>query len=84
MGFFIGYEVPPFAAYLPDISALRASTALVVPAAGELSADEPPHRAAVALAEQLGTQTVMFPGDHGGFGAEPEAFAARLHEVLSR
>jgi pimeloyl-ACP methyl ester carboxylesterase len=83
MGFFIGYEVPPFAAYLPDITALRASSVRVVPAAGELSAGEPPHRAAFALAERLGTKTVMFPGDHGGFGAEPEAFAAQLERVLS-
>jgi len=45
---------------------------------------EPPHRAACALAERLGTQPVMFPGDHGGFGAQPDAFAAKLHEVLSR
>jgi hypothetical protein len=26
----------------------------------------------------------VFPGDHGGFGAQPEAFAARLHDVLTR
>jgi hypothetical protein len=25
----------------------------------------------------------FFPGDHGGFGAQPWAFASRLHEVLS-
>ncbi len=39
---------------------------------------------AIALAERLGTQPVVFPGDHGGSGAQPEAFAASLHEVLSR
>jgi hypothetical protein len=27
---------------------------------------------------------VLFPGDHGGFGSHPEAFAARLDDVLSR
>lgn len=81
--FFIGYEVPGFAKYLPDFAALQASSTRVVSAAGELSEGEPPHRAAVAVAERLGTQAALFPGDHGGFGAEPEAFATKLHEVLS-
>jgi pimeloyl-ACP methyl ester carboxylesterase len=83
MVFFIGYEVPPFGRYVPDIAALKTSPVRIVPAAGSLSAGEPPHRAALALAEQLGTEPVIFPGDHGGFGAESEAFAARLREVLS-
>ena len=84
MEFFIGYEVPPFNKYGPDIAALKVSSVRVVPAMGDASKGEPPHRAACALAERLGTQPVVFPGDHGGFGAQPDAFAAKLHEVLSR
>jgi pimeloyl-ACP methyl ester carboxylesterase len=84
MGFFIGYEVPPFNKYVPDIAALQASSVHVVPAMGEASEGEPPNRVAVALAERLGTRAVVFPGDHGGFGSQPGAFAGRLHEVLSR
>ena len=83
MEFFIGYEVPPFSRYVPDYDALRASPVRVVPAMGEDSAGEPPNRAAIALAERLGTRAVAFPGDHGGFGAAPAAFAARLREVLA-
>ncbi|MDQ6796349.1 MAG: alpha/beta hydrolase [Chloroflexota bacterium] len=83
MEFFIGYEVPPFNKYVPDIKTLQASSARVVAAMGDASRGEPPHQAAVALAERLGTQPVLFPGDHGGFGAQPEAFAAKLHEVLA-
>jgi pimeloyl-ACP methyl ester carboxylesterase len=83
MEFFIGYEVPPFAKYAPDIAALQASSARVVAAVGDASEGEPPYRAAFAVAERLGTRPVVFPGDHGGFGAQPEAFAAKLHEVLS-
>ena len=44
---------------------------------------------AVALAQRLDTTPVPFPGDHGGFlggefgqTGEPEAFAAKLREVL--
>ncbi len=84
MEFFIGYEVPPFARYAPDIAALQASSARVVAAVGDTSEGEAPfYRAAIAVAERLGTQPAVFPGDHGGFGAQPEAFAAKLHEVLS-
>jgi pimeloyl-ACP methyl ester carboxylesterase len=83
MEFFIGYEVPPFNEYGPDIAALQASSVRVVAAVGASSEGEPPHRAAYALAARLGTRPVVFPGDHGGFGAQPEAFAATLQEVLS-
>ncbi len=82
MEFFLGYEVPPFAGYLPDLAALRGSAVRVVPAVGERSAGEPPYRAAFALAERLGTTTAVFPGDHGGFGADVVGFGSRLHEVL--
>ena len=30
-----------------------------------------------------GCEPVTFPGDHGGFAAHPETFAAKLDEVLS-
>src|SRR5262249_49469271 len=73
--FFIGYEAPPFGRYMPDIATLKASSVRVVPAAGALSTGEPPNRAAHALAERLGAEAAIFPGDHGGFGAESEAFA---------
>ena len=81
--FFIGYEVPPFSRYVPDLAALGASPVRVVAAVGETSKGEPAHRAGVAVAEALGTAPVVFPGDHGGFGTDPDAFAARLAEVLS-
>jgi hypothetical protein len=48
------------------------------------------NRAAAAVAERLGTAPVTVPSHHGGFlggeygwAGEPEAFAARLREVLS-
>ena len=59
-------------------------------AAGAESEGEMAHRAALAIAEQLGTEAVIFPSHHGGFlGGEfgmrgdPEAFAAILREVLT-
>ena len=84
MEFFIGYEVPPVARYIPDFTALQASPARVVAAVGDASEGTPMSGATLALAERLGTEPVVFPGDHGGFAVQPEAFAAKLHEVLAR
>ena len=71
--------------YEPDFEALRAASTQIVVAAGENSAGELANRGAVAVAERLGVETVIFPSDHRGFlGGEygqtgdPDAFAAKL------
>jgi pimeloyl-ACP methyl ester carboxylesterase len=88
--------------YQPDFDALRAATERGAPhsaprtapriviAAGAESEGELAHRAALAIAERLQTQAVIFPSHHGGFlggeygyGGQPEAFAAKLRQVLS-
>lgn len=78
-------------AYRPDVEALRAAPTRVVVAAGADSGGVLMRRAAEALAEALGQEIVLFPGDHGGFAGdeygmrgEPEAFAERLREVLDQ
>jgi pimeloyl-ACP methyl ester carboxylesterase len=72
-----------------DFDALREASTRIVIAAGAESEGELANRAAVALAERLGTTAVTFPSHHGGFlGGEygytgdPDAFAAKLREVL--
>jgi pimeloyl-ACP methyl ester carboxylesterase len=76
--------------YEPDVAALRSASTRVVLAAGAESGGELAHRGAHAVAERLGTTPVTFPGGHDGFlggeygqTGEPEAFAARLREVLA-
>jgi pimeloyl-ACP methyl ester carboxylesterase len=76
--------------YEPDFDALRAASTRIVPAAGVESDGEMAHRGAEAVAERLGTAVVAFPSGHGGFlgneygqPGEPEAFAAKLREVLA-
>jgi pimeloyl-ACP methyl ester carboxylesterase len=73
-----------------DFDALRAVPTRIVIAAGAESEGELAHRAALAVAERLGTEAVIFPSHHGGFlGGEfgwrgdPDAFAAALREVLA-
>ena len=68
--------------YRPDVARLRAGTPPVVVAFGEESAGRTMHQIAVALADQLGTRLVQFPGDHGGYGLHAESFAGCLHRAL--
>ncbi|MBO0901922.1 alpha/beta hydrolase [Cellulomonas sp. zg-ZUI222] len=79
----------PVTAYQPDVAALRSSPTSVVLAAGIESEGIITWRATHALADLLGTQVAIFPSNHGGFlgdefgmPGQPEAFAARLREVL--
>jgi hypothetical protein len=64
---------------------LRGASARIVVAGGAESEGTFPYRAALAVAERLGTEVVIFPGHHGGFHeqGDPEAFAATLHRVLT-
>ena len=53
-------------------------------ATGATSAGQLADRAAVALAGQLGTTVVEFPGDHGAFLAVAEQFGRVLGRVLTQ
>jgi pimeloyl-ACP methyl ester carboxylesterase len=74
--------MPAIGAYDPDLDTLRASPARIVVAIGAESTGLPVHQAALGLAAALGVEAETFPGGHGGFATAPDAFAARLREVL--
>lgn len=63
-----------------DVTGLRSLP--VVVAAGQTSVGQVAYRTAVALADRLGKETESVPGDHGGFGSDPEKFAVHLWELL--
>jgi pimeloyl-ACP methyl ester carboxylesterase len=76
--------------YEPDFDALRTAQTRIILAAGAESEGEMANRGAHAVAERLGIEPVIFPSHHGGFlggeygwPGEPDAFAARLREVLA-
>ena len=76
--------------YEPDLDALRSASTRIVLAAGVESEGTMASRGAFAVAERLGTEPVIFPSNHGGFlggeygqAGEPDAFAAKLREVLA-
>ncbi len=79
MDFFLGHMWMPLMGYVPDTSRLKSLP--IVVAVGESSEGQLAHRAAGALAERLGQEPDVFPGDHG-WGGDAEAFATRLDELL--
>jgi pimeloyl-ACP methyl ester carboxylesterase len=81
-GHFLAHLIRPTTEYQPDIKALRAAPARVVVGAGATSTGQLANRTAVALAAELGTPVVEFPGDHAGFAAAPEQFGQVLDGVL--
>ncbi len=77
--------------YHHDFDTLRSSPARIVVAVGETTGQALPRRTGEIVAERIGQQPVIFPGDHGAFmggeygmpPGEPDAFAAKLREVLA-
>ncbi|MFE7137952.1 alpha/beta fold hydrolase [Streptomyces sp. NPDC057644] len=73
----------------PDADAINTAPTRVVIAVGEESRTVQTGRTAEAAAELLGQRVTVFPSHHGGFldgefgyPGKPDAFAARLREVL--
>jgi pimeloyl-ACP methyl ester carboxylesterase len=86
----VGQNIVSSSHYEPDFDALRAASTRIVVGAGAESDGEFTYRAAVAVAERLGTEPVIFPSHHAGFlggefgmQGEPDAFAATLRQVLA-
>lgn len=85
----IGLNMRTCLGFEPDLEALGSSPTRVVIAYGAESRDEMTGRAPRALADRLGLSATEFPSHHDGFlggeygrSGQPEAFAARLREVL--
>jgi pimeloyl-ACP methyl ester carboxylesterase len=85
----LGQNIISCTHFEPDFEALRAASTRIVLGAGVDSQGALAGRGAFAVAERLGRTPVIFPGGHGGFlgdeygqPGEPDAFAAKLREVL--
>jgi pimeloyl-ACP methyl ester carboxylesterase len=84
LDFFFGYGMRAIVEYVPDVATLKTGKPRVVVGVGETTKGQTAHQTGVALAERLGVTPVVFPGNHGGYGSQPEAFAKLLHQVLTR
>lgn len=85
--YFVEYEIPGILNHTLDVDALKtllkSAPMQVFPAGGSASREFFAYRCAVALAKQLGTEIVEFPGHHGGYNTmHHKEFAERLHDVL--
>jgi pimeloyl-ACP methyl ester carboxylesterase len=80
--FFFAHYLLPITSYSPDYAALQEASTRVVVGVGEDSVGQVTYETAVALAERLGSEPVVFPGDHIGMATLPEEFAEKLHDVL--
>ena len=68
--------------YRPDVGALRTGMPRIVVGIGEQSTGQVIHDMGLALARHLGTEPVVFPGDHMGFETHAASFAAALHQAI--
>jgi pimeloyl-ACP methyl ester carboxylesterase len=86
----LAHDVVYLTSYEPDFDAIKRAPTRVVIGVGAASHGELAQRGGEAVAERLGIAATPFPGDHGGFlggeygqMGEPDAFAAKLREVLA-
>jgi pimeloyl-ACP methyl ester carboxylesterase len=82
LDFFFAHYLMPISAYRPDFSKLQEGSSRVVVGVGEESGGQLANDTALALAERLGADAVVFPGDHVGMMMHPEAFTEKLDEVF--
>jgi pimeloyl-ACP methyl ester carboxylesterase len=78
----LGLHMTACPGYQHDFDALRAAPTRIRLGVGTQSGQMLAGRAAVAVAERLGTTPVTFPGGHDGFRGDPGAFAAVLRTVV--
>jgi pimeloyl-ACP methyl ester carboxylesterase len=81
LDYFLGHGVLPISSYRPEVARLG-EVRVVVGIGRDSKEGQLAKRAARALANELGTEPVEFPGDHTGFGPHAVAFAEVLERVL--
>jgi pimeloyl-ACP methyl ester carboxylesterase len=86
----VGHNMISGSQFEPDFDALRRARTRIVIGVGAASVGELAHRGGEAVAARLGVSPVIFPSGHRGFvgdehgqPGEPDAFAAKLREVLA-
>lgn len=80
--FFYLHEFEGTAGWEPDLAGLRGTPTKIIIGIGETSTDLFCDHTSRRLGAALETEPTLFPGGHGGFMEDPEAFAKRVREVL--
>lgn len=84
--FFIQNEMLLFANYRPDVAMIKQNGVKLFLAVGQSTLDKKLFygRPAPILAEQLGCELILFPGNHLSYFDLPEAWAATLTALLKK
>ena len=72
--YWLAHGMLPLSLYEPKIETLRKGKPRIVIGLGEQSKGQPIYEMGTAVAEKLGIEPVIFPGDHMGFESDAEAF----------
>jgi pimeloyl-ACP methyl ester carboxylesterase len=78
----LGLHMTACVGYQHDFAALRAAPARIILGVGAQSGQMLAGRAAVAVAERLGTNPITFPGGHDGFLSDTADFTPVLRTAL--
>ncbi len=79
--FWFAHSIRPTTQWMPNIERLEAVATSVIIGIGEASARQACDRTSRALGARIGSEPVIFPGDHTGFVDEPAEFAAVLRDL---
>ena len=84
--FLVKHELLPVTNYVPDIRKIKENDVKVFIGVGEWALIHHSWNAQVAeiISEKLGTKLIHFPGHHGSYFDQPDAFAAVVREVFNR
>lgn len=80
---FLAHVLLPVLRFEPDIAALRSGPVPVAVGVGAASGDGVPALSARMLAERLGVEPLVFPGDHQGLALDVAACADIIHAALA-
>ena len=81
--YWLAHGMLPLSLYEPKVATLRKGKPRIVIGLGEQSKGQPIYEMGTAVAEKLGTEPVIFPGDHMGFESDAEAFVETLDKALN-
>jgi len=81
--YWLAHGMLPLSLYEPKVAILRKGKPRVVIGLGEQSKGQPIYEMGTVVAEKLGTEPVIFPGDHMGFEGDAEAFVETLEKALN-
>jgi pimeloyl-ACP methyl ester carboxylesterase len=84
--FLVKHEMLPFTNYTPDVELIKKNGVRVFMAAGKMTLDKKKYygRTAPILADMLGCEMVVVPGNHLSYLDIPEEWAATLRSILHK